>query len=95
MYIHRNGNSAIIMRSATTGMRYVRVTSRGKKVYTIPLDIAALTVGSDRWLRDVVCKCQYCEKDTTVGHNDQPGVCQRCSDESYEENAKMDAVVVD
>jgi hypothetical protein len=80
------------MKDHKTGMRYLTVTARGKGTYTIPLEIGSLAVGEDAWMRDIICKCQYCPKETTVGHNDQAGVCQECFDESCEENARLDGM---
>jgi hypothetical protein len=80
-----------IMRSKATGDRFVQwVDKRGRK-NNVPLEIAAMSVGSHAWLKKVACACKHCRQPVAVGAGDIAGVCDTCFEAACEENAALDA----
>jgi len=80
-----------VMRSKSTGDRFVQwIDKRGRKT-NVPMEIAALAAGRESWLRKVVCACKHCRTAVEVGAGDIAGVCNDCYEKAGDENAALDA----
>jgi hypothetical protein len=72
-----DGKKATVMKALITGRRDILVEDKGYS-YKVPLDIAALAVGKDAWLRKVKIRCEDCKCETEVGSTEIPGLCDEC-----------------
>ena len=80
------GHCVRVTRSKSTGQRFARIDEH----HSIPLDLCALAAGKDAWMRQIVCRCSYCDTREQVGNMEQGPTCQKCFDAQGEENARLD-----
>ncbi len=87
-----NGHECRIVVKAGTdgrsnGQRAVSIDG-GRRI--VPLELACLAAGPDRWLRDVQARCLDCRKPVALGLMTVE-LCPACYDKAGEENAAQDA----
>jgi len=70
-----------IIRSATTGERFVRLANGS----IIPAGIAGMAAGPDRWLSEIQCKCRDCDGLFALRDLGETGErCETCADVGIE-----------
>lgn len=80
-----NGHTVTI-RKGSDGIRYAFIDN----ARAVPCDLLPLTVGRDKWMREIVMKCTGCKTETRAGDTEN-GYCPKCIAEAEEENARLDA----
>lgn len=69
---------------AGAGVRQVAILKDGR---SIPVDIAALTVGRDGWMRSILFRCATCGMLRSAEHlfveSDVPGDCTDCASDFW------------